>query len=60
MHSGKALRLLNNLLGVSYLKKVCIIGAPGKLGRYVVQHSLDRGYQVVAVCREQNVTKSSD
>jgi hypothetical protein len=37
--------------------KVCIIGASGKLGRYMVQHALDRGYQVVGVCRERSVSK---
>ena len=37
--------------------KVCIIGASGKLGRYMVQHALDRGYQVNCVCREQSVGK---
>lgn len=37
--------------------KVCIIGASGKLGKYMVQHALDRGYEVVAVCREQSVGK---
>ena len=37
--------------------KVCIVGASGKLGQYMVQHALDRGYQVVAVCREQSVPK---
>ncbi len=37
--------------------KVCIIGASGKLGQYMVQHCLDRGYEVVAVCREQSVAK---
>src|SRR6476619_1191139 len=37
--------------------KVCIIGASGKLGRYLVQHALDRGYEVVAVCREVSVEK---
>jgi hypothetical protein len=40
--------------------KVCIVGASGKLGRYMVQHSLDRGYEVVAVCREQSVGKLDD
>ena len=37
--------------------KVCIIGASGKLGQYMVQHALDRGYEVVGVCREQSVHK---
>ena len=37
--------------------KVCIVGASGKLGRYMVQHALDRGYQVVGVCRERSVGK---
>jgi NAD(P)-dependent dehydrogenase (short-subunit alcohol dehydrogenase family) len=37
--------------------KVCVVGASGKLGRYMVQHALDRGYEVVAVCREQSVGK---
>src|SRR6478735_6160229 len=37
--------------------KICIIGASGKLGRYLVQHALDRGYEVVAVCREVSVEK---
>ena len=37
--------------------KVCIVGASGKLGRYMVQHALDRGYEVVAVCREVSVDK---
>ncbi len=37
--------------------KVCIVGASGKLGRYMVQHALDRGYEVVGVCRERSVEK---
>ncbi|WP_373047029.1 NAD(P)-dependent oxidoreductase [Vulgatibacter sp.] len=37
--------------------RVCIVGASGKLGRYMVQHTLDRGYEVVAVCRAQSVGK---
>ena len=37
--------------------KVCIAGASGKLGRYMVQHALDRGYEVVGVCRDRSVGK---
>jgi len=37
--------------------RVCIVGASGKLGLYMVQHALDRGYEVVAVCREVSVDK---
>ena len=37
--------------------KVCIVGASGKLGQYMVQHSLDRGYEVVGVCRPTSVAK---
>jgi len=39
------------------MKKVCIIGASGKLGQYMVQHSLNLNYEVVAVCRQQSVEK---
>ena len=39
------------------MKRVCIVGASGKLGQYMVQHCLDRGYEVVGVCREQSVEK---
>jgi NAD(P)-dependent dehydrogenase (short-subunit alcohol dehydrogenase family) len=37
--------------------KVCIVGASGKLGQYMVQHALDRDYEVVGVCRERSVGK---
>ena len=37
--------------------KVCIVGASGKLGKYMVKHALDRGYEVVGVCRERSVAK---
>ncbi|MBO6939915.1 MAG: NAD(P)H-binding protein [Deltaproteobacteria bacterium] len=42
------------------IRRVAIIGASGKLGRYMVQHCLDRGYEVVGVCREQSVGKLDD
>jgi len=37
--------------------KVCIIGASGKLGQYMVQQALDHGYEVVGVCRPASVGK---
>ena len=40
--------------------KVCIVGASGKLGQYMVQHALDRGHQVVGVCRERSVGKLNE
>ncbi|MGV8038762.1 MAG: NAD(P)-dependent oxidoreductase [Thermoanaerobaculaceae bacterium] len=37
--------------------RVCIVGASGKLGRYMVRHALERGWEVVGVCRERSVGK---
>lgn len=37
--------------------RVCIVGASGKLGQYMVRHALDRDYDVVGVCREASVGK---
>ena len=37
--------------------KVCIVGASGKLGQYMIQHCLDKGYEIVGVCREKSVPK---
>lgn len=37
--------------------KICIVGASGKLGTYMVRHALERGYEVVGVCREKSVHK---
>ena len=42
------------------MKKVCIVGASGKLGRYMVEHALTKGYEVVGVCREKSVHKLDD
>ncbi len=39
------------------MKRVCIIGISGKLGRYMLRHALERGYQVHGVCRPQSVGK---
>lgn len=37
--------------------KICIVGASGKLGKYMIRHCLDRGYEVVGVCRAKSVGK---
>lgn len=37
--------------------KICIIGASGKLGRYMIQHCLDQGHEVVGICRAKSVKK---
>ncbi|MDQ6523904.1 NAD(P)H-binding protein [Nocardioides sp. LHD-245] len=42
------------------MRKVCVVGGSGKLGRYLIGHCLDRGYDVVAVCREKSVGKLAD
>jgi hypothetical protein len=39
------------------IRRVCIVGASGKLGHYMIQHALDRGYEVVGVCRPESVAK---
>ena len=39
------------------MNKVCIVGASGKLGRYMVRHALERGYEVVGVCRKRSIGK---
>lgn len=39
------------------MKKICVVGASGKLGQYMVRHALDRGYDVVGVCRARSVGK---
>lgn len=40
--------------------RVCVVGASGKLGRYMVRWALERGYEVVGVCRAQSVEKLAD
>jgi hypothetical protein len=37
--------------------RVGIVGASGRLGRYMVGHALDRGHEVVGVCRPGSVDK---
>ncbi|MGX2995442.1 NAD(P)-dependent oxidoreductase [Streptomyces sp. JNUCC 64] len=44
-------------MGAERIGRVCVVGASGKLGRYMVRHALERGYEVVGVCREKSVPK---
>lgn len=37
--------------------KVCIVGASGKLGQYMIGHALERGWAVTGVCRAKSVPK---
>jgi coenzyme F420-reducing hydrogenase delta subunit len=37
--------------------RVCIVGASGRLGTYMVEHALNRGHDVVGVCRQESVGK---
>jgi uncharacterized protein YbjT (DUF2867 family) len=44
--------------------KVCMVGISGNLGSYMVQHALDRGYEIVgaaanAVSESSTIAKSS-
>ena len=39
------------------MRKVCIVGISGKLGQYMGEHALARGYEVVGVCRPESVGK---
>lgn len=39
------------------VRRVCIVGVSGKLGRYMAEHALQRGYEVVGVCRPGSVDK---
>ena len=42
------------------MHKVSIIGVSGKLGQYMAREALNRGYDVVGVCRERSVHKLGD
>jgi hypothetical protein len=44
-------------MSTNQMRKVCIVGASGKLRQHMVRHALDRGYEVVGVCRERSVPK---
>jgi hypothetical protein len=41
----------------AFSRKICIIGISGKLGQYMTEHALARGYEVVGVCRPESVKK---
>ena len=42
------------------INKVCVVGASGKLGHYMIRHALERGWQVVGVCRPESVGKLAE
>ncbi|AIY15645.1 NAD(P)H-binding protein [Pimelobacter simplex] len=42
------------------MRKVGIIGGSGKLGRHLIGHCLERGYDVTVVCRPESVGKLAD
>ncbi|ROR72846.1 NAD(P)-dependent oxidoreductase [Bogoriella caseilytica] len=39
------------------MKQVAIVGVSGKLGQHLARDALERGYDVLGVCREKSVTK---
>jgi NAD(P)-dependent dehydrogenase (short-subunit alcohol dehydrogenase family) len=39
------------------MSKICIVGASGTLGQYMVQHALDRGDEALGVRRDQSAGK---
>lgn len=39
------------------MKRICIVGISGKLGQYMTEHALARGYEVTGVCRPESVKK---
>ncbi|MEM9641627.1 MAG: NAD(P)H-binding protein [Pseudomonadota bacterium] len=39
------------------MKRVCIVGISGKLGQYMTEHALARGYTVNGVCRPESTEK---
>lgn len=41
------------------MKRITIIGISGKLGQYMTEHALARGYAVTGVCRPESVGKLS-
>jgi NAD(P)-dependent dehydrogenase (short-subunit alcohol dehydrogenase family) len=39
------------------MKRVAIIGISGKLGQYMTEHALARGYEVTGLCRPESIPK---
>ncbi len=57
MHCAGRARFAGRYGEGTSLKRVCILGISGKLGRYMVEHALARGYEVQGVCRPESVGK---
>ncbi|KAA0254306.1 MAG: hypothetical protein DPW18_12455 [Chloroflexi bacterium] len=53
----KIVSLRNWINQIRRSNEICIIGASGKLGRCMIEHALDRGYEVSGVCQERNMSK---
>lgn len=37
------------------MRRTCIVGISGKLGRHMTEHALAQGYEVRGVCRPESV-----
>lgn len=42
------------------MKRICIVGISGKLGRYMARHALELGYEVTGICRPESTGKLAD
>lgn len=47
-------------MAVDPVRRICIVGISGRLGTYMTRHALERGYEVVGVCRTKSVPKLAE